>query len=100
MGSDESPDVLSKDYPQYERRRVQELGDEAPIHQVRITQPFYLGQFEVTVGQFRKFLEASGYIPESVADGTGGYGYNANYDPTKSDSGEAEVCCQIWSPYN
>ncbi len=89
MGSDESPDVLSKDYPQYERRRVQELGDEAPVHRVRITQPFYLGQFEVTVGQFRKFLEASGYIPESVADGTGGYGYNANYDPTKSDSGDA-----------
>ncbi|WP_430230201.1 formylglycine-generating enzyme family protein [Nitrosomonas communis] len=89
MGSDESPDVLSKDYPQYEHRRVQELGDEAPVHRVRITQPFYLGQFEVTVGQFRKFLEASGYIPESVADGTGGYGYNANYDPTKSDSGDA-----------
>ncbi|SDX16342.1 formylglycine-generating enzyme family protein [Nitrosomonas communis] len=89
MGSDESPDVLSKDYPQYERRRAQELGDEAPVHRVRITQPFYLGQFEVTVGQFRKFLEASGYIPESVADGTGGYGYNANYDPTKSDSGDA-----------
>jgi formylglycine-generating enzyme required for sulfatase activity len=68
MGSDESPDVLSKDYPQYERRRVQELWDEAPVHRVRITQSFYLSQFEVTVGQFRKFLEASGYITESVAD--------------------------------
>ena len=68
---------------------MQELGDEAPVHRVRITQPFYLGQFEVTVGQFRKFLEASGYIPESVADGTGGYGYNADYDSTKSDSGDA-----------
>lgn len=64
MGSDEPPDVLSKAYPQYERRRAEELGEEAPVHRVRITQPFYLGQFEVSVGQFRKFLEASGYIPE------------------------------------
>jgi hypothetical protein len=34
----------------------------------------------VSVGHFRKFIEASGYVPELVADGTGGYGYNANYD--------------------
>jgi formylglycine-generating enzyme len=89
MGSDESPDVLSKAYLQYERRRVLELGDEAPVHRVRITQAFYLGQFEVSVGQFRKFIEASGYTPESMADGTGGYGYNANYDSTQSVSGDA-----------
>jgi len=89
MGSDESPDVLSKAYPQYERRRAEELGDKAPVHRVRITQPFYLGQFEVSVGQFRKFLEASGYIPEPVADGTGAYGYNTDYDAVKSVSGDA-----------
>lgn len=89
MGSEEPPDMLSKVYLQYELRRVQEFGDEAPVHRVRIAQPFYLGQFEVTVGQFRQFLEASGYIPESVEDGTGGYGYNTNYDSTKSVSGDA-----------
>ena len=89
MGSDESPDILSKVYPQYERRRVEELGDEAPAHRVRITQPFYLGQFEVSVGQFRKFLEVSGYIPEPVEDGTGAYGYNTDYDAAKSASGDA-----------
>jgi formylglycine-generating enzyme required for sulfatase activity len=89
MGSDESPEILSKSYSQYERRRVLELGDEAPVHGVRITQAFYLGQFEVSVAQFRKFIEASGYSPESVADGTGGYGYSANYDSSKSISGDA-----------
>ncbi|MDO9310198.1 MAG: SUMF1/EgtB/PvdO family nonheme iron enzyme [Nitrosomonas sp.] len=56
---------------------------------MRITQPFYLGQFEVSVGQFRKFLEVSGYIPEPVEDGTGAYGYNTDYDAAKSASGDA-----------
>ncbi|QDZ26738.1 formylglycine-generating enzyme family protein [Noviherbaspirillum sp. UKPF54] len=89
MGSDETPDALAKDYPQYERRRFIELSDEAPVHRVRITHPFYLGQYEVTVGQFRKFLELSGYVPQSVADGTGGYGYNPDYDPRTSPRGDA-----------
>ncbi len=89
MGSDESPDRLAGDFPQYERSRFLKLSDEAPVHRVRITKPFYLGQHEVTVGQFRRFLEASGYVPESVADGTGGYGYNRDYDPAQSVRGDA-----------
>jgi formylglycine-generating enzyme required for sulfatase activity len=84
MGSDESPESLAKDFPQYERKRFVELSDEAPVHKVRITRPFFLGQHEVTVGQFRRFLAASGYAPESIADGTGGYGYNPQYDPDKA----------------
>ena len=35
--------------------------DEEPQHQVRITRPFYLGTCAVTVGQFRKFAEVTGY---------------------------------------
>lgn len=89
MGSDESPEALAKAYPQYGRERFLELVDEAPAHKVRITRPFYLGQHEVTVGQFRRFVEASGYQPESEADGTGGYGYNPDYDPEKSERGDA-----------
>ena len=79
MGSDESIASLQKDYPLMERQRLEELRDEAPVHRVRITRDFYLGQTEVTVGQFRKFVQASGYVPESIADGTGGYGYNAEH---------------------
>lgn len=89
MGSDESPDQLAKAYPQYDPKRFGLLGDEAPVHRVRITRPFYLGQFEVTVGQFRRFLAASGYVPESIADGTGGYGYNSRYDPATTRRGDA-----------
>ena len=89
MGSDETPERLAHDYPQYERRRLNALGDEAPVHRVRITQPFFMGRHEVTVGQFRQFVEASGYTPESLADGTGGYGYNAAYDPATTQRGDA-----------
>ncbi|MGP1691950.1 MAG: formylglycine-generating enzyme family protein, partial [Giesbergeria sp.] len=89
MGSDEPIEVLAQAFPRYERRRLAELRDEAPVHRVRIARAFYLGQHEVTVGQFRQFVQASGYVPESVADGTGGYGYNATYDPATTRRGDA-----------
>ncbi|HYD97014.1 MAG TPA: formylglycine-generating enzyme family protein [Noviherbaspirillum sp.] len=89
MGSDETPEALARAYPQYDPARFAQLGDEAPVHKVRITRAFYLGRHEVTVGQFRRFLDASGYRPESEADGTGGYGYNPQYDPAQSARGDA-----------
>ncbi|MDM0104635.1 formylglycine-generating enzyme family protein [Variovorax sp. J22R24] len=89
MGSDESVERLAQAYAPYARGDLQALGDEAPRHEVRITRAFYLGQHEVTVDQFRLFIERSGYVPESIADGTGGYGYNAAYDPATSARGDA-----------
>ena len=89
MGSDESPESLAASWPTYERQRFTDIADEAPVHRVRITRPFYLGQTEVTVGQFRRFLDASGYVPESVADGTGAYGFNPAYDPATTARGDA-----------
>lgn len=71
MGNDESPESLAVDYPQYDRDRFVKLSDEAPVHKVRITRDFHFGKTEVTRGQFRRFIEASGYVPESVRDGTG-----------------------------
>jgi len=89
MGSDETPAVLAKAYPQYDPARFKLLGDEAPVHQVRITRSFFLGRHEVTVGQFAKCLQASGNVPESITDGTGGYGYSPAYDPKKTARGDA-----------
>ncbi|MEO0003265.1 MAG: hypothetical protein RLZZ22_957 [Pseudomonadota bacterium] len=89
MGSDETPERLARDFPAYERQRLLQLSDEQPVHRVRISQPFWLGQHEVTVGQFRAFLRASGHVPESVADGTGGYGYRPDYDPASTARGDA-----------
>jgi formylglycine-generating enzyme required for sulfatase activity len=49
---------------------------EKPQHSVRITSPFYLGVTEVTVGQFRKFIEATGYETQAEKDGQGSWGWN------------------------
>lgn len=89
MGSEEPVASLQQAYPLAEDYRLENLSDEAPAHQVRITKPFYMGATEVTVGQFRQFVQQSGYVPESISDGTGGYGYNAQYDASKSKRGDA-----------
>src|SRR6185295_16801688 len=35
--------------------------DEGPQHQVTFAQPFALGKYEVTLGEFRQFVHESGY---------------------------------------
>jgi eukaryotic-like serine/threonine-protein kinase len=41
----------------------------APRHRVILTRPFYLGLHEVTVGQFRDFVEEAGYVTELEKQG-------------------------------
>lgn len=52
--------------------------DERPQHKVRISQPFYLGACEVTVGQFRTFIDETGFKTAAETDGKGASGYNAD----------------------
>ncbi|RYZ12017.1 MAG: formylglycine-generating enzyme family protein [Comamonadaceae bacterium] len=89
MGSDERPAALAAAFPQLDPGRFEKLGDEAPVHRVRITKAFWLGRHEVTVAQFRRFVEASGYVSEAEADGTGGYGYDPAHDPASAANGDA-----------
>ena len=42
MGSAEPPERLARDFPQLEPQRFSKLGDEAPVHRVRITRAFWL----------------------------------------------------------
>lgn len=89
MGSDEPIDALAAAYPGLERQRLEGLVDESPVHRVRITRAFEMSRHEVTVGQFRAFLTRSGHVPESVADGTGGYGWRPDYNPASTDRRDA-----------
>ena len=46
-----------------------DLATAQPQHKVRITQDYYVGKTEVTVGQFRAFAEATGYKSEMERTG-------------------------------
>jgi formylglycine-generating enzyme required for sulfatase activity len=51
--------------------------DEHPQHRVRITKPFYLGAYHVTRGQFRQFVEDTGYKTDAEKrEELGAYGWN------------------------
>jgi formylglycine-generating enzyme required for sulfatase activity len=53
------------------------LKSEMPQHRVRITRPFAIGKTEVTVGQFRRFVDArNGYKTRVEAELGGGYGFH------------------------
>jgi formylglycine-generating enzyme required for sulfatase activity len=76
MGNGESAEKLARGFPAIEQRRIDELVDESPVHRVRITKPFLMSAHEVTINQFRRFIEESGQRSEAERDGTGGWGYN------------------------
>jgi formylglycine-generating enzyme required for sulfatase activity len=44
-------------------------------HQVTLTQPFYMGVYPVTVGDFKRFVDKVGYKTEGEQDGKGDYGW-------------------------
>ena len=59
--------------------------DEMPLHPVRITRPLYMGATEVTVGQFRQFIEETKYKTDAEK-GDGGMIFSKAEDrwvPTK-----------------
>ena len=82
LGSGEDGKAIVGAFPDH-GREPGEFADELPRHRVRITRPFLLGRHEVTVGDFRAFVDATGYRTEAERDGTGGWGYDAT----------AGLCC-------
>jgi formylglycine-generating enzyme required for sulfatase activity len=50
--------------------------DDEQQHEVEITQPFYLGKHEVTVGQFKAFVKDTSYRTEAETDGKGGRAFD------------------------
>jgi formylglycine-generating enzyme required for sulfatase activity len=73
---------------------------EQPQHRVVITQPLLMGATEVTVGQFRKFVESTGYKTEAEKDGLSMYaspGFRVTDDsPASAISWNDAVVFCIW----
>ena len=47
------------------------LENEFPFHKIRITRPFYLSSTEVTVEQFKAFVDETGYVTDAEDQGGG-----------------------------
>jgi formylglycine-generating enzyme required for sulfatase activity len=58
-----------------DRWAVERIPTEGPQHRVRITRAFWLGRHEVTVCQFRQFVNQTGYKTDAERDGKGGRGF-------------------------
>jgi len=62
MGSNESPDQVAE---MFVGEEPTDFEKEHPLHEVRITRPFYMAAQEVTIGQFRRFVEETGYVTDA-----------------------------------
>ena len=77
MGNGHSFEEEHKTFAPYENVfPASHLKDQYPRHRVRITRPFYLAANHVTRGQFRQFVDATGYKTDAEKDGKGGFGYD------------------------
>ena len=83
------------------------LLSEGPQHEVEITQPFYMGQTDVTLGQFRQFVKATGYKTQAEREGgavrgfpNGGFKEVANtnwLNPGYAQTDDHPVVCVSWN---
>lgn len=81
---------------------------EVPVHRVRISRDFYLGKHEITVGQFRQFVNATGFKTEVERNGLGANSLNLEtgsiqqlastvwHSPGFSQSENHPVVCVSW----
>ncbi len=60
MGSRESVDEIVDRFP-IEHLYRDNFKAEHPLHPVTISKPFYMGQYEVTIGEFREFVKATAH---------------------------------------
>lgn len=60
------------------------FGDEGPPHDVVITKPFLIGRTEVTVGQFKQFVEATGHKTTAETTGEGIVGLHGETTPERN----------------
>lgn len=64
------------------------LENEYPFHKVRISRPFYMSETEVTVKQFRAFVEDTGYVTDAEEE-KGGQIFNATENRFEKKDGSS-----------
>ncbi len=72
MGSDE--DAISV-LRRFDYISADAIADSYPLHKVRISNPYYMGVHEVTLGQFLNFYHDANYQVECERDEYGGWGW-------------------------
>ena len=89
MGSAEAAEDVAQAFADRGGPPPGDFEAEHPRHRVRITRPFHLGVHEVTVGQFRQFVEETGYRTdaEKGTEFEGAFGF----DPETGELGESEA---------
>ena len=75
--------------------------DEGPVHQVTIGQPFAVGVYEVTVGDYGRFVGATGYAGRNSCSTYGEEGWEERPGRTWRDPGfrqteQDPVVCMNW----
>ncbi len=78
MGSKLNPDLIQDQYG-FDFTEVTKDGwlIELPSHKVSIKKGFYMSKYEVTVAEFEKFIDKTGYVTHAE-QGIGSYSYNSN----------------------
>ena len=91
------PGVFQMGSPESEEGRYT---NEGPVHEVAISEGFWLGKHEVTVGHFKRFVEATGY---DAGDGCWAFEnnkweiYERDWrDPGYAQSDDHPVVCVSW----
>jgi formylglycine-generating enzyme required for sulfatase activity len=62
------------------------LENEFPVHKVRISRPFFIASTEVTVAQFREFVNETGYVTDAE-DEKGGQVFNTETNQFERKAG-------------
>jgi formylglycine-generating enzyme required for sulfatase activity len=70
--------------------------DEKPVHTVTITEPFEISDHEVTVGEYRKFVESTGYEPPTKTGYKGSYSENSSCNWNRKNVEDHPVNCVSW----
>lgn len=99
MGSDAAEvEAAFKDAAELQERLPNDFNGprgEQPQHRVTITRPFVMGKTEVTVGQFKAFVEATGYVTEAE---TFGYGESHEKIAERANPSDAQKKMQWRTP--